>query len=72
MGVHHQSRGKAGKASDSNSSPLESLATPSKTTASDKYNSVEEAVAGLSRRLGLEVDSHFVSSFFFEGSSRHN
>lgn len=64
MGANHQTREKAGKASESNSSPLESLATPAKTTASEKYTTIEEAVAGLSRRVGLEVDAYFVSSFF--------
>jgi hypothetical protein len=64
MGVIHQTRGKGGVASDASSSPLDSLAAPVKPLNDQLFSTVDDAVVGLSKRLGLEVDAHFVRAFF--------
>jgi hypothetical protein len=64
MGERQQTRGKEGGAQGGSSEPLESLSKPTTPTRGEAYNTVDEAVTGLSKRLGLEVDAHFVTSFF--------
>jgi len=59
-----QSRGKGGGETDARASPFDSLVSPAKPADHQCFASVEEAVAGLSKRLGWEVDTHFVAAFF--------
>jgi hypothetical protein len=64
MGRTQQSRGNGGSATGTHSSRSESSETAPKPTSPDTYATVDEAITGLSKRLGLEVDAHFVTSFF--------
>jgi hypothetical protein len=48
---------------------LEELAVPTSPSNPERFTSVDEAVRGLSRRLGKEVDENFVRTFFVKDSA---
>jgi len=64
MGERQKTRGKGEGAQAARSESLDSLSKPTTPTRGEAYSTVDEAVTGLSKRLGSEVDAHFVTSFF--------
>lgn len=64
MGGRQQTREKGDGVQGVGPEPLDSLSKPERPAGREVYGTVDEAVAGLSRRLGHEVDAHFVTAFF--------